>query len=610
MTYILGISSFYHDSAAALIKDGKIVSAVQEERFTRIKHDSKFPRNAIMYILSENSISLNDIDYIVFYEKPFLKFERILETFIAFAPSAIKSFCFSMPIWLREKLFQKKLIFDELKKIDSNFNSYNKIKFSKHHLSHAASAYFPSPFDEAIILTIDGVGEWATTTCSIGKGNNIEFKKEILFPHSLGLFYSAFTYYLGFKVNSGEYKVMGLAPYGKPIYKDLIYQNLIDVKSDGSFRLNLKFFDYTTGLTMINDKFVNLFCRPRRKPESESLTQFHMDVAASVQAVIEEIILRLVISLKKEYQIENLCLAGGVALNCVANGKIMENKIFKNVWVQPAAGDAGGSLGASLAYWYQTLKNNRIASKNSMNGSYLGPEYSNQDIKSFLIQNDYIFQEFEEDNMLNLIAKHLSEGKIIGWFQGKMEFGPRSLGNRSIIADPRPSEMQKKVNLKIKYRESFRPFAPSILYERLNDFFELDCESPYMLLVSKIKKKFRINVKDDYLFGIEKLNQKRSTLPAITHLDYSSRIQTVHKDTNPKFHELINRFEKITKYPILLNTSFNIRGEPIVNSPKDAYKCFMGTDLDILVLENFVLYKTDQTKSKETSNYQGNFNLD
>ena len=611
MSIILGISAFYHDSASSLIIDGKIVSAVQEERFSRIKHDSSYPFNSIDYILRENKIKLSDIDHIVFFEKPFLKFERLLETYLAFAPKGFKSFCMSMPIWLREKLFQKKFLFDQLKKHDENFNDINKIKFSEHHFSHAASAFFPSPFDEAIVLTLDGVGEWATTTVAIGKNNNLEMIKEIHFPHSLGLLYSAFTYYTGFKVNSGEYKLMGLAPYGEPKYKELIINNLLDLKEDGSFKLNMKFFNYASGLTMTNKKFSDLFGEPVRNPEKNKLTQFHMDIAASIQAVTEEIILKIVKDLVREYKIKNLCLAGGVALNCVANGKILKNKIFENIWIQPAAGDAGGSLGAALAYWHQELKKPRLEFKDQMKGSYLGPKFEKETIASVLNKLRANYKELDKDEIISLVAKELANEKTVGWFQGRMEFGPRALGGRSILADPRSERMQKELNLKIKFRESFRPFAPSVLREDVSEWFDLNSDSPYMLLVSEVKKdkQIKMSAEDEKLFGIEKLNIKRSSIPAITHVDYSARIQTVHKNTNPRYYELIKEFKKNTNCPVLVNTSFNVRGEPIVCSIEDAFNCFMGTNLDILVIEDFILFKDQQDKSL-SKDYKNKFKLD
>ena len=613
MKSILGISAFYHDSAAALLIDGKIVAAAQEERFTRKKHDPGYPYNSINYVLKEANLKLSEIDVIVFYEKPFLKFERLLETYLAFAPKGFTSFLMSMPIWLREKLFQKQFLFGQLKRNDSNFNNIEKINFSEHHFSHAASAFYPSPFDKAVILTLDGVGEWATSTVAIGKGNKISIIKEINFPHSIGLLYSAFTYYTGFKVNSGEYKLMGLAPYGQPKYADIILKELIDVKEDGSFRLNMKYFNFATGLTMTNERFLKLFGQKVRDPSKELLTQFHMDIASSIQAVIEKIIIKLVTSIQKETKIKKLCLAGGVALNCVANGKILKKKIFENVWIQPAAGDAGGSLGAALAYWHQELSQPRKSNGDidKMNGSYLGPKFDDLSIEKKLISLGAKFKKYNNEELVDRVAIELKNEKIIGWFQGRMEFGPRALGGRSIIADPRSEKMQKNLNLKIKYRESFRPFAPSILREDLAKWFDLDCDSPYMLLVADVKKSIQVEEReeDKRLFGIERLNLKRSVIPAVTHVDYSARIQTVHKNTNPKYHQLITKFKELTNCPVLVNTSFNIRGEPIVCSIEDAFKCFMGTELDLLVCENFVLSKKDQDQNL-MNNYKAKVELD
>ncbi len=612
MTYILGISAFYHDSAATLIKDGEIIAAAQEERFTRKKHDSGYPKNAINFVLNFAKINLSQVDHIVFYEKPFLKFERLLETYVAFAPRGFSSFAKAMPIWLREKLFQKKLILDYLKSHDNNFNDENKILFSEHHLSHAASAFYPSPFEEAIILTADGVGEWATTTVAIGNGDKLEIKKELHFPHSLGLLYSAFTYYTGFKVNSGEYKLMGLAPYGKPIYVDQIINKLIDLKEDGTFILNQKYFNYSTGLTMTNDKFDNLFNNPPRKPEKDKITQFHMDIAASIQSVTEKIMLRLAKSLKQEYKLNNLCLAGGVALNCVANGKILKEKIFENIWVQPAAGDAGGSLGAALAYWHIDLNQKRKnVLKDNMQGAYLGNFFSNDEIKKTLDEIGAEFVKKDENELIEKTALEISNGKAVGWFQGRMEFGPRALGNRSILGDPRSDKMQKNLNLKVKYRESFRPFAPSVLKEDVSNWFELNTDSPYMLFVSNIKKEKILDMTDEQkkLFGIDLLNIKRSEIPAVTHVDYSARIQTVYQNTNERYYKLIKKFKEITNCPVLINTSFNIRGEPIVNTPQDAFNCFMGTDLDILVIGNYYLEKDKQNKNLK-KDYTKQFELD
>ena len=611
MTSILGISAFYHDSAAALVVDGEIIAAAQEERFSRKKHDPDYPFNAVNYVLTEGKLKLNEVDHIVFFEKPFLKFERLLETYMAFAPKGFKSFSLSMPLWLREKLFQKKFLFDKLKQHDENFKDIKKIKFSEHHYSHAASAFYPSPFENAVVLTLDGVGEWATTTVAIGKKNKLEMIKEIYFPHSLGLLYSAFTYYTGFKVNSGEYKVMGLAPYGKPKYKDLIIQNLMDLKEDGSFKLNMKFFNYATGLTMTNKKFSDLFGHPVRNPKKDLLEDFHMDIAASIQSVTEEIVIRITKNIASEYKIKNLCLAGGVALNCVANGKILRQKIFDDIWIQPAAGDAGGSLGAALAYWHHELKKPRENFQDQMKGAYLGPKLSEKNIEDQLKKLKARYTKKSSNELSSIVAKELSNGKTVGWFQGRMEFGPRALGGRSILADPRSNKMQKELNLKIKFRESFRPFAPSVLREEVSNWFELNYDSPYMLLVSDVKREKQINMseKDKKLFGIDKLNIKRSSIPAITHVDYSARIQTVHKETNLKYYNLINEFKKITDCPVLVNTSFNVRGEPIVCSVEDAFNCFMGTNLDILAIENYLLIKDDQDKSL-LKDYKNKFELD
>jgi len=612
MTYILGISAFYHDSAAALIKDGRIISAAQEERFTRKKHDSSYPHNAVELVLNFSNIKLSDVDHIVFYEKPFLKFERLLETYVAFAPRGFESFVKAMPIWLREKLFQKKMIMSYLKNHDDNFTNENKILFSEHHLSHAASAFYPSPFEEAVVLTADGVGEWATTTVAIGRNNKVEIKKELHFPHSLGLLYSAFTYYIGFKVNSGEYKLMGLAPYGQPKYVDKILNNLIDLKDDGTFMLHQKYFNYSTGLTMTNSHFDKLFGQKPRKPETERITQFHMDIAASIQNVTEKIMLMLANSLRKEYGISNLCLAGGVALNCVANGKILKEKIFDNIWVQPAAGDAGGSLGAALAYWHIDLDRARNEiNKDNMQGSYLGNQYSDDEIRNKLDEIGAKYENLIESNVIDRTVDDLTKGKAIGWFQGRMEFGPRALGNRSILGDPRSEKMQKNLNLKVKYRESFRPFAPSVLRDEVNTWFEIDVDSPYMLFVANVRKEKTLEMSDDQkkLFGIDLLNIKRSEIPAVTHVDYSARIQTVSKENNEKYYKLLKRFNEKTKCPVLVNTSFNIRGEPIVNSPEDAYRCFMGTELDILVVGNIYLEKNKQDSNLK-SNYVSEFELD
>ena len=612
MKTILGISAFYHDSAATLLIDGKIIAAAQEERFTRKKHDSSYPFNAIEFVLKYAKIKITEIDQIIFFEKPFLKFERLLETYVAFAPKGFMSFCKAMPIWLKEKLFQKKLLFNNLKLHDETFNDENKIFFSDHHLSHAASAFFPSPFEEAIVLTADGVGEWATTTVAIGKNNNLEIKKEIHFPHSLGLLYSAFTYYAGFKVNSGEYKLMGLAPYGKPIYVDKIVNHLLDIKEDGTFWLDQKYFNYATGLTMTNKKFHDLFGQKPRESKTEKLTQFHMDIAASIQKVTEDIMVKFAQSLRKEFNISNLCLAGGVALNCVANGKILKEKIFNKIWVQPAAGDAGGSLGAALAFWHIEQNESRVINLNDdMKGSYLGPEYSQKQIEDDLIKCEAKFKVLNDEEIINETAEDLSKGQIIGWFQGKMEFGPRALGARSILGDPRSPDMQKTLNLKIKYRESFRPFAPSILKDDLQQWFDIDIDCPYMLFVANVKKNkiIRMNEEQEKLFGIKKLNVKRSEIPAVTHIDYSARIQTVHKETNEKYYKLIRKFKEKTGCPMVVNTSFNIRGEPIVNTPIDAFNCFMGTDLDKLIIGNCYLDKANQKKQNK-KDYKNQFELD
>ena len=611
MNTILGISAFYHDSAACLIKNGEIIAAAQEERFTRKKHDPSYPYNAINFVLDFAGIKLNEVNQIVFFEKPFLKFERLLETYLAFAPKGFTSFSKAMPLWIKEKLFQKNFLFNKLKEHDENYKSDENIYFSDHHLSHASSAFFPSPFEEAIVLTADGVGEWATTTFAIGKKNSLKIIKEIHFPHSLGLLYSAFTYYCGFKVNSGEYKLMGLAPYGNPIFEDKIYQ-LIDVKEDGSFRLNQNYFNYATGLTMTNNKFHKLFGQKPRNPTEDNLTQFHMDIAASIQKVTENILIKLLKSIVNEYKIKNLCLAGGVALNCVANGKILKEKIFDNVWIQPAAGDAGGSLGAALALWHIEQGNSRVVKlDDGMKGSYLGKEYSQQEIETELKNAGAKFETFEYDDLIDKTSEYLMKEKAIGWFQGRMEFGPRALGGRSILGDPRSDSMQKNLNLKVKYRESFRPFAPSILKEDLSSWFDLDVESPYMLLVSDIKSEKKIQMTNDQkkLFGIDKLNIKRSEVPAVTHVDYSARIQTVTKNKNNRYYDLISKFKEKTGCPILINTSFNVRGEPIVNSPTDAFNCFMGTELDYLVIGDCILKKSDQNPNLK-KDYTKEFDLD
>ena len=612
MTAILGISAFYHDSAATIIIDGKIIAAAQEERFTRIKHDSNYPFHAVEFVLKFANLKLSNVDHIIFYEKPFLKFERLLETYVAFAPRGFVQFSKAMPIWLRDKLFQKRMIFNSLKEHDEDFINENKIFFSEHHLSHAASAFYPSPFEEAIVLTADGVGEWATATVAVGSGNKLEIKKEIHFPHSLGLLYSAFTYYTGFKVNSGEYKLMGLAPYGEPKFENKIKDNLIDIKPDGSFRLNQNYFNFATGLTMTNNNFHDLFGQQPRDSKKDKITQFHMDIAASIQKVIEDVMLTLASSLRKEFNIPNLCLAGGVALNCVANGKILERKIFDKIWIQPASGDAGGSLGAALAFWYiEQNKERKISNTDDMQGSYLGPQYPQKEIEEKLNILGAKFEIFDEENLINKTVEDLSQGHAIGWFQGRMEFGPRALGARSIIGDARSSSMQKTLNLKVKYRESFRPFAPSVLREDLSEWFKLEVDSPYMLVVADVNQKKLLKMTDDQknLFGIEKLNVKRSEIPAVTHVDYSARIQTVHKETNSRYYKLIFEFKKKTGCPVIINTSFNVRGEPIVNTPIDAFNCFMGTDLDTLVIGNCYLKKENQNNELK-KDYKNKYELD
>ena len=607
---ILGLSAFYHDSAAALVEDGRIVAAVQEERFSRKKHDARFPRNAIDYCLKEAGIGLGDVDHIAFYDKPFLKFERLVETYLSFAPRGFRSFRMAIPLWLREKLFLKDLLKKELRRLDGRGKWNEKLLFSEHHLSHAASAFFPSPFQEAVVLTMDGVGEWATTSVAIGKGHSLEVQKEIHFPHSLGFLYSAFTYYTGFKVNSGEYKVMGLAPYGEPKYADKIFEHLIDVKADGSFRLHLEYFDFCTGLTMINGRFSELFGGPPRKPE-ELLTQRHMDLAASIQAVTDEVVLRLTRSLREETGITNLCLAGGVALNCVANGKVLRDQRFERLYIQPAAGDAGGALGAALVGYYMHLAQPRRANGDAMRGSYLGPAFAQPEIERRLAEAGAKFERLADKELIDAAAEGLAQGKALGWFQGRMEFGPRALGNRSILGDPRSPTMQKTLNLKVKYRESFRPFAPSVLREKVSDWFELDGDSPYMLLVADVVKPRRRAMTPDEqrLFGIDKLNVPRSDIPAVTHVDYSARVQTVHKDTNPRYHALLSAFERKTGYPVLVNTSFNVRGEPIVCVPEDAFRCFMGTELDVLAVGNCYLRKESQDPALK-QNYETAFELD
>jgi len=607
---VLGISAFYHDSAAALVEDGRIVAAAQEERFSRKKHDSSFPKNAIAYCLEEGGAKLDQLDHVVFYDKPFLKFERLLETYIAFAPRGFRSFCMAIPLWLKEKLFQKSLLNGELKQFAEGFD-IARLLFCEHHLSHAASAFYPSPFEDAVVLTMDGVGEWATTSAAMGSGKNLEMFQEIHFPHSLGLLYSAFTYYTGFKVNSGEYKVMGLAPYGQPKYKNLILDKLIDLKADGSFRLDLSYFDYCTGLTMTNERFAALFGQPVRAPD-KLLTEFHMDVAASIQTILDEAVLRLTRSLAKKTGAKNLCLAGGVALNCVANGKALRDGIFENLWIQPAAGDAGGAVGAALAAVYIFRDQPRkINGADAMFGSFLGPSFSQAAIEQRLMTLGGRFTVVSEDEMIETSAQALARQKTVGWFQGRMEFGPRALGARSILGDPRSPTMQRDLNLKIKYRESFRPFAPSILREDVSDWFELECDSPYMLIVADVRKdKHRTMTPEELaLFGIDKLNIVRSEIPAVTHVDYSARIQTVHANTNPVFHRLLKRFKELTGCPVLVNTSFNVRGEPIVCTPEDAFRCFMGTELDLLVIGNCILQKAIQDKTHK-NDYTSSFDLD
>ncbi|OFZ82502.1 MAG: hypothetical protein A2583_11195 [Bdellovibrionales bacterium RIFOXYD1_FULL_53_11] len=609
---ILGISAYYHDSAAALVIDGHIAAAAQEERFSRKKHDPRFPRNAVKYCLDSTATAINELDGIVFYDKPFLKFERLIETYLSFAPKGVRSFSMAMPVWMREKLFQKALLERELKNLGAARDVGRRILFTEHHMSHAASAFFPSPYNEAAILTMDGVGEWATTAAGTGRGNTITLDRELHFPHSLGLLYAAFTYYTGFKVNSGEYKVMGLAPYGRPKHVKTIMDNLIDVKPDGTFRMNMKYFDYCTGLRMTSRRFEKLFGLPVRSPE-QKLTQDHMDFAASIQAVTEEIVLRLTRTLAAETGMRNLCLAGGVALNCVANGKILRDGRFDNIWIQPAAGDAGGALGAALAGWHVFHGMPRTASgaKDAMQGAYLGPEYPQSDIERRLRAIGAKFDVVSEEEIISFCASALAGGKAIGWFQGRMEFGPRALGSRSIIADARSRTMQSVLNLKVKYRESFRPFAPSVLREDMADWFEMDCDSPYMLLVGDVVKKRRLAMTEEQksLFGIEKLNIPRSDIPAVTHVDYSARVQTVHKDTNPRYHAVISRFKSLTGCPVIVNTSFNVRGEPIVCSPEDAFKCFMGTEIEILAVGNCLLKKECQDE-KLRLDYKNAFELD
>ncbi|MGE7468744.1 carbamoyltransferase family protein [Bosea sp. NPDC003192] len=608
---ILGISGLYHDSAAALVVDGRIEAAAQEERFTRRKHDAEFPKHAVEYCLSVAGCGLDELDAVVFYDKPFIKFERLLETYLSFAPRGFTSFRMAMPLWLREKLFQKQIIAKELKKLSPGFD-VEKLLFTEHHLSHAASAFYPSPFEEAVVLTMDGVGEWATMTLAIGRGNDLKVHKELHFPHSLGLLYSAVTYYIGFKVNSGEYKVMGLAPYGEPRFAKLMLEKLVDLKEDGSFQLDQSYFNYGVGLTMTNDRFAALFGEPVRKPE-QLLTQFHMDMAASVQAVTEEIVLRLARSVRAETGMTNLCLAGGVALNCVANGKLLREGLFDGLWIQPAAGDAGGALGAALAgYHLFHGKPREVPAKgDAMRGSYLGPDFSQAEIEAELTAAGAKFEVLDEAALIEATAQGLADGKAVGWMQGRMEFGPRALGGRSILGDPRSPAMQKTLNLKVKYRESFRPFAPSVLREDVADWFELDGDSPYMLLVADVREGLRreMTQEEKALFGIDKLNVPRSTIPAVTHVDYSARIQTVHAETNPRYHRLISRFKALTGCPVVVNTSFNVRGEPIVCTASDAFRCFMGSEIELLVVGNCLLRKEEQDPALKL-NYKDAFELD
>ncbi len=609
---VLGISAYYHDSAAAMIVDGEIVGAAQEERFTRKKHDPRFPHYALQFCLEQAKCNISDIDFVAFYDKPFIKFERLLETYMAYAPRGYKSFAASLPIWIKEKLFQKSLIEKQLRKSMPEIDLTEKLRFAEHHQSHAASAFYPSPFESAAVLTMDGVGEWATTSIAIGEGNKLNMTKEIHFPHSLGLLYSAFTYYTGFKVNSGEYKVMGLAPYGVPKYKEKILEHIIDVKEDGSFRLNMEYFDYCTGLRMTNEKFADLFGGPARESESEELSQKHMDLAASVQAVTEEVVIKLAKGIRKSTGQENLCLAGGVALNCVANGKLLREKIFKNIWVQPAAGDAGGALGAALtAYHHNQNQPRSVKPGDAMHGSYLGPGYEQSDIEEELKSIGAKFTSHSSAEFMDKVSDALVAGKAIGWFQGRMEYGPRALGGRSTIADARSESMQRNLNLKVKFRESFRPFAPSVLQSEASKWFDLEEESPYMLMVADVEKSKQkeMSEAEKALFGIEKLNVPRSEIPAVTHVDYSARIQTVKAETNPRYHQLISEFYRKGGCPVVVNTSFNVRGEPIVNTPSDALRCFMGTNLDVLAIGDSILVKDDQDESLK-EDYTSKYELD
>jgi carbamoyltransferase len=609
---VIGLSAMYHDSSAAIVRDGEIVAAAQEERFSRKKHDARFPTHALRYCLEQAGIEARDVDYVAFYDKPFLKFERLLETYLTFAPRGFQSFRMAIPVWLKEKLFLKNQLVKELKAFSAEVDWHERLLFAEHHLSHSASAFYPSPFDEAVVLTLDGVGEWATSSLAIGRGNKLEIQKEMSFPHSLGLLYSAFTYYTGFKVNSGEYKLMGLAPYGEPKYVETILANLIDVKPDGSFRLNMDYFDYCAGLTMTNSRFDTLFGGPPRKPAQE-LTQKHMDIAASIQAVTEDVMLKLTRSVAAETGMKNLCLAGGVALNCVANGKILRDGKFDNIWIQPAAGDAGGALGAALSAYYGFLGNERSPStgRDRMKGSYLGPVFGQADIEQRLKSAGAVYDVMEGSALIGRVAADLAEGKAVGWFQGRMEFGPRALGGRSILGDARSPAMQSALNLKVKYRESFRPFAPSVLREDVADWFEIEGDSPYMLLVAGVKEGRRLAMTDDEkaLFGVAKLNVPRSEIPAVTHVDYSARVQTVSADTNPRYHALISEFKRLTGCPVVVNTSFNVRGEPIVASPEDAFRCFMGTEIETLAIGDCYLRKERQDPGLKLD-YKNAFELD
>jgi carbamoyltransferase len=610
---ILGISAYYHDSAAALVSDGKIVAAAQEERFSRKKHDARFPEGAIASCLQQGGMTLRDVDEVVFYDKPLVKFERLLETYLTYAPKGFRSFIAAMPVWLKEKLYLKTTLKRELAALGNmKEKELPKLLFAEHHQSHAASAFYPSPFEKAAVMCLDGVGEWATTSVWLGDGHKLTPQWEIDFPHSLGMLYSAFTYYTGFKVNSGEYKLMGLAPYGEPKYVDLILDKLIDLKADGTFRLNMKYFNYATGLTMTNKHFAALFGAPARTPETQ-LAQKEMDIARSIQAVTEEVVLRLARTLHKELDADYLCLAGGVALNCVANGRILREGPFKDIWIQPAAGDAGGALGAALVAWHDYHDEPRtVNAHDSMEGSYLGPRYEDATIKAQLDQMNAVYQHLDDAGLEHRLGDVLADEKVVGWFQGRMEFGPRSLGGRSIIGDPRSAKMQSVMNLKIKYRESFRPFAPAVLAEDVSEYFEQDRPSPYMLIVAPVNEKLRtpMTAEQEQLFGIEKLNVPRSTIPAITHVDYSARVQTVHKETNPRFHAVLESFKRRTGCSVLVNTSFNVRGEPIVCTPEDAYRCFMRTEMDYLVVENFIMAKADQPAWEKDDSWKDEFELD